>query len=151
MSTHMCDIKFDGLPFLLTGHIVPALSIASLFGIHILTEAGCTVTFDKNFCTVRCNGTIILQGKKDVANDLWTLPLGMPSTSTHHGAATTLSVAPVIFDIHARHSTRNLHFSHTLCKTQPIVSNLPIRLYAVCTSPHYSKQSDVATSKGAPT
>ena len=93
MSTHMCDVKIDGLPFVLTGHIIPDLSIVSLFGIRLLTEAGCTITFDKKFCTVRYNSTIILQGKKDVATDLWTLPLGKPSTSTHHGAATTLLVS----------------------------------------------------------
>jgi len=44
VSTHMCDIKIDGLPTVLTGHIIPDLSIASLFGIRVLTEAGCTVT-----------------------------------------------------------------------------------------------------------
>jgi hypothetical protein len=46
MSTHMCDIIIPGLPTTLMGHIVPELSIASLFGIHVLTEAGCTVKFD---------------------------------------------------------------------------------------------------------
>ncbi len=63
MSTHMCDVKIDGLPFVLTGHIIPDLSIVSLFGIRLLTEAGCTITFDKKFCSVQYNGTIILQGK----------------------------------------------------------------------------------------
>jgi hypothetical protein len=31
MSTHMFHIKTDGLPLVLTGHIIPDLSIASLF------------------------------------------------------------------------------------------------------------------------
>jgi hypothetical protein len=31
MSTHMCDICINGLPVVLTGHIIPDLSIASLF------------------------------------------------------------------------------------------------------------------------
>ena len=53
LSSHMCDIKIDGLPTILTRHIIPNLSIASLFGIRVLTEAGCTVTFDKNNCIVR--------------------------------------------------------------------------------------------------
>ncbi len=30
VSTHMCDIHIDGLPLVLTGHIIPDLSIASL-------------------------------------------------------------------------------------------------------------------------
>ena len=47
MSTHMCDIIIPGLPTTLVGHIVPELSIASLFGIRVLTEAGCTVKLDR--------------------------------------------------------------------------------------------------------
>jgi hypothetical protein len=76
MSTHMCDIKIEGLPVTLTGHIIPNLSIASVFGIRVLTEAGCNVTFTKGDCVVKYNGNIILQGEKDPATDLWTLPLG---------------------------------------------------------------------------
>ncbi len=41
LSTHMCDIEIDGLPTVLTGHIIPDLSIVSLFGIRVHTEAGC--------------------------------------------------------------------------------------------------------------
>jgi hypothetical protein len=33
MSTHICDIVIDGLPIVLMGHIIPDLSIMSLFGI----------------------------------------------------------------------------------------------------------------------
>ncbi len=62
MSTHMCGIHIEGLPFVLTGHIIPDLLIASLFGIQVLTEVGCDVTFDKHKCTVRYNGKIILSG-----------------------------------------------------------------------------------------
>jgi hypothetical protein len=135
MSTHMCDIKFDGLPFVLTRHIIPDLSIASLFGIRVLNEAGCTITFDKKFCTVRYNSTIILQGKKDVATDLWTLPFGTPSTSTHHGAVTTPSVAPVISKAHAHHATTQIaFFTHTV---QNKVNSIQSAHQALC-SPHIS-------------
>ncbi len=48
MSTHMCDIIIKSLPFVLTGHIILDLSIASLFGIRVLTEAKCKVTFNKH-------------------------------------------------------------------------------------------------------
>jgi hypothetical protein len=48
MSTHMCDIRINGLLVVLTGHIIPDLSIALLFGIRVLTEAGCKVTFTHN-------------------------------------------------------------------------------------------------------
>jgi hypothetical protein len=60
MSTHMCDIIIPGLPTTLVGHIVPELSIASLFGIRVLTEAGCTVKFDSEKCVIKYNGNIIL-------------------------------------------------------------------------------------------
>ena len=32
-STHICDISIPGLPTVLTGHIVPGITIASLIGI----------------------------------------------------------------------------------------------------------------------
>jgi hypothetical protein len=57
------------------GHIVPELSIASLFGIRVLKEAGCTVKFDIKKCVVKYNGKIKLTGMKDPAMDLWTLPI----------------------------------------------------------------------------
>jgi hypothetical protein len=47
-TTHICDINIPGLPYTLTGHIILDLSIASLFGIRVLTAVGCTVTFDNN-------------------------------------------------------------------------------------------------------
>ena len=71
----MCDIIIPGLPTTLVGHIVPELSITSLFGIHVLTEAGCTVKFDIKKCVVKYNGKIILTGMKDPTTDLWTLPI----------------------------------------------------------------------------
>jgi hypothetical protein len=40
LSTHECNIHIDGLPTVLTSHIIPDLSIASLFGIQVLTDAG---------------------------------------------------------------------------------------------------------------
>jgi hypothetical protein len=52
MSTHMCDIHIKGLPVVLTGHIIPDLSITSLFGIRVLTKAGCKVTFTRNKCII---------------------------------------------------------------------------------------------------
>jgi hypothetical protein len=74
MSTHMCDIHIDGLPFVLVGHIIPNLSIASLFGIRILTEAGCEVTFTNKECIICYPCKIILCSKKDATTDLWMLP-----------------------------------------------------------------------------
>jgi hypothetical protein len=55
MSTHMCNIQIDGLSVTLMGHIIPNLSITLLFGIQILTEVGCDVTFTKGDCIVKYN------------------------------------------------------------------------------------------------
>ena len=116
MSTHMCDIKIDGLPTVLTGHVIPDLSIASLFYICVLTEAGCTVTFDKTNCIVRYNGSIILRGAKDPATDLWTLPLGSPnkSTTSHHVTNMIPPAAPVFADARANTATETACFTHTV-------------------------------------
>ena len=73
---YMCNIIIPGLPTTLVGHTVPELSIAFLFGIHVLMEAGCTVKkFDIEKCVVKYNGKIILTGMKDPTTDLWTLPI----------------------------------------------------------------------------
>jgi hypothetical protein len=74
-STHMCDIPIPGLPVILTEHIVPKLTIASLIGIRVLCEAGCTVVFAKAKCEVIYNEKIILRGYEDPSTNLWTLPI----------------------------------------------------------------------------
>jgi hypothetical protein len=75
LSTHTCNIRIPGLPTVMTGHIVPGIKMASLFGIRVLCNAGCTVTFDKEKCVVKYNKKVFLQGYKDPSTDLWTLPL----------------------------------------------------------------------------
>ena len=111
----MCDITIDGQPTNLTGHILPDLSIASLFDIRVLTDAGCTVTFDKNRCIVLYNGAIILNGAKDPATDLWTLPLGSPkSTTSHHVTDMIPPAAPEFADARANIATGIACFTHTV-------------------------------------
>jgi hypothetical protein len=46
MSTHVCDVKIPGLPTVLTGHILPDMTTATLFGFRILCKVGCTAIFD---------------------------------------------------------------------------------------------------------
>ena len=58
-STHICDITIPGLPTVLTGHIVPGITMASLIGIRILCKAGCKVVFDDEKCEVFYNNNII--------------------------------------------------------------------------------------------
>ena len=74
-STHCCDVTIPGLPKILTGHIVPSLSIASLIGVRVLCDAGCTVTFRKKHCDIIYNGMTILKRLKDPNTDLWTIPI----------------------------------------------------------------------------
>ena len=109
----MCDIYIKGLPVTLTGHIIPELSVASLFGIRVLTAAGCKVQFDNLKCTVWYNNKIILQGGKDKATDLWTLPLGSLvslSITTHHNTVVILPAAPVSAEAHAHYATTQIAF-----------------------------------------
>jgi hypothetical protein len=75
-SSHVCDIEIPGLPTVLTEHIVPSLTVASLIGIRPLCKAGCKVIFDNFKCDVVYNGKVILRGHKDPSTDLWTLPIG---------------------------------------------------------------------------
>ena len=74
-STHICDLKIPGLPYVLEGHIVPDLTVASLIGIRILCKMGCTVLFTDTACYVRYQGKVILTGYKDPSTDLWVLPI----------------------------------------------------------------------------
>ncbi len=114
-STYMCNIHIAGLPFPLTGHIIPDLSIASLFGIRVLTEVGCEVTFTKTTCVVKYNGNIILTGNKDQTTDLWTLPLGTLRTTAHHShTAMTLLAAPDCANTHAQCPQNSALFMHTM-------------------------------------
>ncbi len=48
-----CDVEIPGLPHVLKGHIVPALSVASLIGIRILCKVGCPVVFTNTACYVK--------------------------------------------------------------------------------------------------
>ena len=74
-STHICDLKIPGLPYVLEGHIVPDLTIASLIGIQILCKMGCIVMFLDRACYVMYDSKVILTGHKDPSTNLWVLPI----------------------------------------------------------------------------
>jgi len=59
----------------LTGHIVPGITMASLIRIRILCKAGCKVVFDDEKYKVFYKNNIILRGYKDPTTDVWTLPI----------------------------------------------------------------------------
>jgi hypothetical protein len=148
LSTHMCSIHIDGLPFVLMGHIIPDLSIASLFGIRVLTEAGYNVTFDKHKCTVRYNGKIILRGDKDPSMDLWPLPLRSMDMTTHR-VKDLIPLADLdLANAHAHLPTPIACFTHTV---QTKANSIGFAHQSLC-SPRIStllRQSDTVTSKGA--
>ena len=84
-STHICDIDIPGLPATLTGHIVPGLAVASLFGIRVLCKAGCKVLFDNEKCDVCYNGKLILRGYNDPSTDLVDSPhRNVPNKGVDH-------------------------------------------------------------------
>jgi hypothetical protein len=70
-STHVCNITILGLPTIITGHIMPDMTTASLFGIRVLCKAGSKVLFDNDKCQVIYDGKVILTGYKDLARNLW--------------------------------------------------------------------------------
>jgi hypothetical protein len=79
-STHMCNITIPGLPTIITGHILPHLTVALLVGVRPLCKAGCQVLFSNNYCDVIFNGNVILRGHKDPSTDLCTLPINRCNT-----------------------------------------------------------------------
>ena len=105
-STHINDIHIPGLPTVLTGHIVPRLTIASLIGIWPICKAGCTVTFDNEKCDIKYNGRTILTGFKDPTMDLWMLSIpanGRVGTTQPPVAANPI-IAHKLFSCQVRHA-----------------------------------------------
>ena len=107
-STHICDIHIPGLSTILTGHMVPSLTIASLIGIWPLCKTGCTVTFDNSNFDVKYNGRTILTGFKDPTTDLWMLPIptnGRVGTTQSPIAANPI-IAHNLFSCQARQALK---------------------------------------------
>jgi hypothetical protein len=115
---HICDINIPGLPTMLMGHIVPNLSIASLFGIRVLCKAGCKVVFDNDKCDVYVKDKLILRGYKDPSTNLWTLPITPGKVWTTPG---TTATSP-----HAKDASRMVCISLPHAETANLMAcNLP--------------------------
>jgi hypothetical protein len=76
-STHICNIVIPGLLMILTGHIVPGLSMASLMGIRDLCKAA--------KCEVKYQNKVISTGIKDPTINLWS-PLITPTVINATGS-----------------------------------------------------------------
>jgi hypothetical protein len=106
----MCEAM---LSTVLTGHIIPNLSIASLFLIRVLMEAGCKVRFNKDKCTVWYDYKIILEGGKDITTDLWTLLTGSPPMKSNCIDQSPTSASDIA---NAHYTTaQRAFFMHTVC------------------------------------
>jgi hypothetical protein len=75
-STHEGEIDIPNLPRAArTVHIVPDLASHSLLSIGQLCDAGCIVEFTATNVTVRHNDSIVLQGHRTPATQLWHIDL----------------------------------------------------------------------------
>jgi hypothetical protein len=137
-TTHMCYIDIPSLPYTLTGHITPNLSITSIFGICVLTAVCCTVTFDKDKCGVTFNGKGILHGYKDPRTILWALPLSrerhvrLPNM-TQSCLCWPAPIWPVpicAFPCRPPQWLPNQHYSPTPSAPTQTASNFPTNCYA---------------------
>ena len=119
-STHICDITIPGLPTVLTGHIVPGITMASLIGIRILCKAGCKVVFDDEKCEVIYKNNIILRGYKDPTTDLWTLPIfdeAEVAKTTPESSLVRPQRAHMMLSHHVKHAEAPI--KHAMVSEQP--------------------------------
>ena len=86
-STYTCNLDIPWLPATVTAaHIVPGLAHSSLISTRRFCDAGYTVSYDADKCTVAKDGRTVLVGHRDTATRLWHLPI---NPQTHQPAATT--------------------------------------------------------------
>ncbi len=165
-SLHTCNVAIPGLPTVLTGHIMPDMTTASLLGIQILCKAGCKVVFDDRNCQVIFEDNIILTGYKDPISNLLSLPmLDSVPTWTSLDAQHQSSIRPCMIDAprevavflyHCTSKENNVKFMHqSLCNPPKL-----LLLTAICHgflrgAPHHSTHAvtkylppSPATSKG---
>ena len=75
-STHTCEIDVPWLPKESRRvHIVPGMAHTSLVLIKLLTDAGCTVVYNKHECQVYYRKKIVWTGGKEPTTGLWVLPI----------------------------------------------------------------------------
>ena len=91
-STHTCNLDIPWLPATVTAaHIVPGLSHSSLISTRRFCDAGYTVTYDADKCTVSKNNRTVLVGHRDPATRLWHLPI---NPQTPHPATPSPPLLP---------------------------------------------------------
>ena len=135
------------------GHIIPDLSIASLFGIRVLTDVGCIVTFDIDKCVVKFKGNEILRCYKDAMTDLWYSQSEAihvrPPNMTQPCLCWPAPRWPMPTHVPHPHPPSPSQPSLTQSAQKPTALNLPINPSVALNTPPSSKQSDAGSSKGA--
>jgi hypothetical protein len=75
-SSHTCTLDLPTLPKnSKQAHILPGLASHSLLSIAQFCDHGCIVQFSRDNCRVLHNKTLLLEGPRDPATNLWLLPL----------------------------------------------------------------------------
>ena len=64
-------------------HILPTLQTGNLLSIAQLCDDNCKVEFEKTKVTVRKNREIVLQGTRDIQNNLWKIDLPIPTNQAN--------------------------------------------------------------------
>ncbi len=97
-STHTCDVIVPGLPRPILGHIVPNLTIASLFGIFPLCNAGCIVVFDQDKYTMLYDGKSYFNQSTKSVDRFVDIAISVKQNMQHYdkttGSATTQHFGP---------------------------------------------------------
>ncbi len=93
---------------------MPDMTTASLLGIRVLCKVGCKVLFDNNKCQIIYDGKVILRGYKELASDLWTLPiLPVVTLQATLDALHQSPLGPCMSDAPLRHTTNFLYHRTT--------------------------------------
>jgi hypothetical protein len=116
---------------MLTGHIIPSLTVASLIGIRPLYKAGCKVLFDDEKCEVIFDNKVFLTGYKDASTDFWTLPLPTKKMRTTQTSAEPTLPQPGPCVGHAPHLLPDSNDTHPGINIEMVMHSVSTRVNTV--------------------
>ena len=125
-STHIANMN---LPTLSSeakiGHVIPNLSSASLLSIGQLCDDDCLALFTKEKVFIFKQNKLLLQGKRNFFNGMWTIPVPIqsvsvpsPNTLTKTKLKTTLQVHNVL------HNKNHQNFSKVVNKLKYLLQHV---------------------------
>ena len=93
-SSHTCNLDIPWLPAaVMAAHIVPGLSHSSLISTRRFCDAGYSVTYNADKCTITKDNITVLEGHRDLTTQLWHLPINPPTPPTYR-ESTGIDTAP---------------------------------------------------------